>query len=92
MNRAVLPITGNIVLTGEKQALWGDFTYQAKTKRIVRLKAGDRGKPLFVVLALEPIWRAYDTVLPHAGDHKVCIYLSVSVIGLSCFGCHSRSL
>lgn len=53
------------------QALWGDYTYQAKTKRIVRLKRGERGRPLFVTMALEPLWRAYAAVLPGAGDHKV---------------------
>lgn len=54
------------------QALWGEYTYQAKTKRIVRLKRGERGRPLFVTMALEPLWRAYAAVLPGAGDHQVC--------------------
>lgn len=54
------------------QALWGDYTYSAKTKRIVRLRPhrGDRGRPLFVTLALEPLWKAYAAAQPGA-DHKV---------------------
>jgi ribosome assembly protein 1 len=42
-----------------QRALWGDYAYQPKTKRIVRIKASQQGrmKPLFVQLALEPIWK-----------------------------------
>ena len=41
-----------------ERALWGNYAYQPKTKRIVRLKGeAARGKPLFVQLALEPIWK-----------------------------------
>ena len=58
---------------GLLQALWGDYTYSAKTKRITRLRPhkGDRGRPLFVTLALEPLWKAYAAAQPGA-DHKVC--------------------
>ena len=54
------------------QALWGDFGYQPKTKRIVRLKgkSEERIKPLFVQLALEPLWKAYAAV-ERSADHKV---------------------
>jgi hypothetical protein len=57
------------------QALWGDYTYSAKTKRITRLRPhkGDRGRPLFVTLALEPLWKAYAAAQPGA-DHKVCSF------------------
>lgn len=42
-----------------QRALWGDYAYQPKTKRIVRIKSDQAGraKPLFVQLALEPIWK-----------------------------------
>lgn len=42
-----------------ERALWGDFTLQPKTKRLVRIKAADVGKlkPLFAQLVLEPIWK-----------------------------------
>jgi ribosome assembly protein 1 len=49
-------------------ALWGDWYYQPKTKRIVSKKAlaaatsqqaASRAKPLFVQLALEPLWQLY---------------------------------
>lgn len=42
-----------------QRALWGEYAYSAKTKRIMRIKADQQGraKPLFVQLALEPIWK-----------------------------------
>ena len=42
-----------------QKAMWGEYAYQAKTKRIVRIKGDQQGraKPLFVQLALEPIWK-----------------------------------
>lgn len=42
-----------------ERALWGDYAYQPKTKRIVRIKQDQygRAKPLFVQLALEPLWK-----------------------------------
>ena len=42
-----------------QRALWGDYAYQPKTRRIVRIRgdAAGRAKPLFVQLALEPIWK-----------------------------------
>lgn len=42
-----------------QRTLWGDFAYQPKTKRIVRIRGelAGRAKPLFVQLALEPIWK-----------------------------------
>jgi ribosome assembly protein 1 len=47
-----------------RRALWGDFFYVPKTKRIVGRKAaeaalGARARPLFVQLALEPLWQLY---------------------------------
>ena len=42
-----------------ERALWGEYAYQVKTKRIVRIKQAQYGtaKPLFVQLALEPLWK-----------------------------------
>ena len=42
-----------------QRALWGDYAYQPKSKRIVRIRGEQQGraKPLFVQLALEPIWK-----------------------------------
>ena len=62
------------------QALWGDYAYQPKTKRIVRMKGKADAKPLFVQLALEPLWKAYTAVEPGA-DSKVSLNMS----------CHSIS-
>jgi hypothetical protein len=68
----IMTVMPRISVTG-LQALWGDYTYSAKTKRITRLRPhkGDRGRPLFVTLALEPLWKAYAAAQPGA-DHKVC--------------------
>jgi ribosome assembly protein 1 len=54
------------------QALWGDYGYQPKTKRIIKLKgkSEERIKLLFVQLALEPIWKAY-TAVERGADYKV---------------------
>ena len=42
-----------------QRALWGDYAFQPKTKRIVRIRGelAGRATPLFVQLALEPIWK-----------------------------------
>jgi ribosome assembly protein 1 len=45
-----------------RAAMWGDFTLNSKTKRITRIKRDQRAagvKPLFVTMALEPLWKAY---------------------------------
>ncbi len=71
------------------QALWGDYAYQPKTKRIVRMKGKADAKPLFVQLALEPLWKAYAAVEPEA-DSKVflnCLCHRGSVpFSSACFG------
>jgi len=46
------------------RALWGEYFYSPKTKRILAGRraaeaAGGRLKPLFVQLALEPLWQLY---------------------------------
>ncbi|KAJ7560383.1 hypothetical protein O6H91_04G126800 [Diphasiastrum complanatum] len=47
-----------------KKALWGDFFYSPKTKKIVGKKAsGGKLKPMFVQFILEPLWQAYDAAL-----------------------------
>ncbi|KAL6770647.1 EFG13 [Auxenochlorella protothecoides x Auxenochlorella symbiontica] len=42
-----------------ERALWGDYAFQPKTKRILPIRPGSGGKPLFVQFALEPVWRVY---------------------------------
>ena len=45
------------------KALWGDFYYSGKTKRILPIKRGEeKNQPLFVSWILEPIWRAYGSL------------------------------
>ena len=42
------------------RALWGDWHFAAKEKRVVRLKpggGGDKAKTMFVQFALEPVWK-----------------------------------
>ena len=44
------------------KGLWGDRYYHPKTRRIVGRKlAGNKLKPMFAQLCLEPIWRVYST-------------------------------
>ena len=46
-----------------EKALWGEYAYQPKTKRIVKIKSSRSGlKPMFVGLALEPLWKAYSAI------------------------------
>jgi hypothetical protein len=51
-----------------KRALWGDYYYSPKLKKIVGRKlAGGKLKPMFVQLVLEPIWQVRGGVaLPRA--------------------------
>ncbi|CAL8464184.1 g3719 [Coccomyxa elongata] len=46
------------------RALWGDYRIDAKSKRILRIKASQAGKykPLFVQFILEPLWKAYEAL------------------------------
>lgn len=51
-------------------ALWGDYAYLPKEKRVVRAKSKKTGaavgrlKPMFVQFALEPLWKAYSACEP----------------------------
>ncbi|WPT16578.1 Elongation factor-like GTPase 1 [Picochlorum sp. SENEW3] len=51
------------------KALWGNYSFSAKSKRIVPIKPGSGGTPLFVSWILEPIFKAYGACMAHA-DHK----------------------
>lgn len=45
-----------------KKALWGDYYYNPKTKKIVGKKsAAGKLKPMFVQFVLEPLWQVYET-------------------------------
>jgi len=49
-----------------RRALWGNYYYQPKTKKIVTgaaAAAANKGKPLAVSLFLERLWAVYDAVL-----------------------------
>ncbi len=74
-----------------EKALWGEYTLQPKTRRIVRIKASQRGrvKPLFVSLALDPIWKAYTACDP--GEDYVAI-LGRIIQGLDLQGITERAL
>ena len=47
-----------------RRVLWGDYFYDAKTKRVISRKGlGKRSlKPLFVQLVLDNIWAVYDSI------------------------------
>jgi len=66
-----------------EKALWGEYTLQPKTRRIVRIKASQRGrvKPLFVSLALDPIWKAY-TACDLGEDHVAILGKVIQGLGL----------
>ncbi|KAG2498450.1 hypothetical protein HYH03_003706 [Edaphochlamys debaryana] len=53
---------------GLVKALWGDWAFSPKDKRVVRAskRAGGGGKlkPMFVQFALEPLWKAYSVCDP----------------------------
>jgi hypothetical protein len=60
------------------QALWGDWCYLPKEKRVVRgskarAAAGGRSAPrsMFEQFALEPIWRAYSVCEPEGEGVQV---------------------
>lgn len=74
-----------------EKALWGEYTLQPKTRRIVRIKASLRGRvnPLFVSLALDPIWKAYTACDP--GEDHVAI-LGRVIQGLGLQGIPERAL
>ncbi|KAK9818827.1 hypothetical protein WJX74_007698 [Apatococcus lobatus] len=57
-----------------EQCLWGDFRIDGKTKKVMRIKRDQQQKykPLFVQLALEPLWKAYE-VLERGADHKAML-------------------
>ncbi len=43
------------------RALWGEYSFQPKEKRVVRIRRQGEGKlkPMFVQFVLEPLWKAY---------------------------------
>ncbi|KAL0021764.1 hypothetical protein WJX79_006221 [Trebouxia sp. C0005] len=69
---------------GLEQALWGDFAFQAKTKRIIKIKPDQthKHKPLFVQLALEPLWKLYEVCNPGT-DVKAVLSKAVKSLGLT---------
>ncbi|KAA6422007.1 MAG: Ribosomal S5 Elongation factor G III V family [Trebouxia sp. A1-2] len=69
---------------GLEQALWGDFAFQAKTKRIIKIKPDQthKHKPLFVQLALEPLWKLYEVCNPGT-DVKAILSKAVKSLGLT---------
>uniref|UniRef100_A0A023F2G3 Ribosome assembly protein 1 n=1 Tax=Triatoma infestans TaxID=30076 RepID=A0A023F2G3_TRIIF len=54
-----------------KRTLWGDFYYNAKTKRIMKGAQEKAKKPLFVQLVLENIWSLYETICVRKDKEKL---------------------
>ncbi|XP_073977955.1 elongation factor-like GTPase 1 isoform X2 [Rhodnius prolixus] len=54
-----------------RRTLWGDFYYNAKTKRIMKGAQEKAKKPLFVQLVLENIWSLYDTICVRKDKEKL---------------------
>ncbi|KAL3134116.1 hypothetical protein ABBQ32_008537 [Trebouxia sp. C0010 RCD-2024] len=69
-----------------EQAFWGDYAFQAKTKRIIKIKPDQahKHKPLFVQLALEPLWRLYEVCIPGTdADVKAVMGKAVKSLNLT---------
>jgi ribosome assembly protein 1 len=63
-----------------EKALWGDYAFSAKTKRIVRWRPGAAGAPMFVQFALEPLWRVYGAA--GGWDHGAALSKLAAALGL----------
>ena len=46
-----------------RRGLWGEFTFDAKTKSVRPLSEFKNRQPLFVQLVLQQIWTVYDSVM-----------------------------
>ena len=63
------------------KALWGNFYFSPKSKKIMPIKRGAAQSPLFVSWILDPIWKAYQACMPHA-DHKSVLGAIVEKLSL----------
>lgn len=58
--------------TALRKALWGDYYYIPKMKKIVGKKAsGGKVKPMFVQFVLEPLWQVYDAGLQGSSGQEM---------------------
>ena len=46
------------------KAMWGNYMFSPKTRRVVPIKPGSNGTPLFVQWILDPIWKIYEACRP----------------------------
>jgi hypothetical protein len=62
-------------------ALWGDYSFSPKDKRVVKIKRSEssRAKPMFVQFVLEPIWK----VGPLSGP--AAVYVRVPIGNAVCY-------
>jgi ribosome assembly protein 1 len=78
------------------QALWGDYFFNPKLKKIVGRKGNVGGKlrPLFVQMALDPIWQMYgasgahNLVQTHTAGTKTLAEMAAALnvkVGVSMF-------
>lgn len=54
------------------KALWGNYYFSSKSRKIMPIKTGTGHSPLFVSWILDPIWKAYQACMPHE-DHKTIL-------------------
>eukprot|EP00250_Pteridium_aquilinum_P016025 c22901_g1_i1 orf=246-3464(+) len=58
--------------TALRKALWGDYYYMPKTKKILGKKAsGGKMKPMFVQFVLEPLWQVYDAGMQRSSGQEM---------------------
>jgi small GTP-binding protein len=62
-----------------RRALWGEFYYRPKTKKIVTGQAAisaGKGRNIAVSLMLEPLWAAYDALVVNPNDDRIAKIVS----------------
>ena len=65
------------------KALWGPYTYNAKTKKVTKIKTSeDHKKPMFVQLVLDPIWQSYK-ILELESNHAKAVWDLSKKLGIT---------
>ncbi|UPQ98739.1 P-loop-containing nucleoside triphosphate hydrolase [Chloropicon primus] len=66
-----------------QKALWGPYTYNAKTKKVTKIKASEEHKkPMFVQMVLDPIWQSYQ-ILELQDNHATAVRDLSRKLGIS---------
>eukprot|EP00873_Tetraselmis_striata_P038957 jgi/Tetstr1/459221/TSEL_000031.t1 len=67
-----------------RRALWGEYYFQAKEKKVTRKKpVAGKGQPMFVQFVLEPLWRAYGVLGSGREEAQATLAQMVKSLGLT---------